>query len=67
VRIGIGRCRLTQGVTLGKTARFGAATLLFLDLSKQQAKATLVQPFGVRGLDLMPGFAGQSGIERDLC
>jgi hypothetical protein len=26
-----------------------------------------VQPLGVGGLDLMPGFAGQSGIERDLC
>ena len=54
-----------ERVTLGEAAGFGIAALLFLDLGQEQAQATLFHSVVLRDLDLMTGFAGQSGIERD--
>ncbi len=42
VRVRFRRRSLTQGVALGQTARFGVAPLLFFDLRKEKAKATLM-------------------------
>ena len=58
--------RMTQRVTLGHTAGLGIAPLLFLDLGKQKAKATMSEALALRRVDLMPGFACQSGVKRDL-
>ena len=65
VRIWISRGRPAESITLGEPAGFGIATLLFLDLGKEQAQSALVQAFAPQDFDLMTGLAGQSGVECD--
>ncbi|MEA2732629.1 MAG: hypothetical protein QOF70_7104, partial [Acetobacteraceae bacterium] len=50
-------------ITLGEATAFGIAALLFFDLGEKQAQAALSHPLTIRDLDLVTGFAGQSGIE----
>jgi hypothetical protein len=58
---------LAKSLTLSQTANFGIAALLFLDLGKKQVETPLGVPISLRSLNLMAGFAGQSGIQRSLC
>jgi hypothetical protein len=56
VRIRVGGA--AKRITLGLSAGFGVAALLFLDLSAKQTEAALVQPFAFGDFDLMTGFTG---------
>lgn len=66
MRVGFCHRGVTQGIALSQTTFFGVAMLLLLDFRQEEAEATLLQSLGLRGVDLMPGFAGQSRIESNL-
>ncbi len=65
VRVGLGGCGAAKSIALREAPGLSIAAFLFLDLGKQQTKATLGWSLSFRYLNLVTSFAGQSSVKGD--